>query len=725
MGTVSRGMPLPLTPSGSVPVGYGVAVIDSDEGGAVFLFGLPVWCWDHDDVVGRRLAAVQLVETSTAQAGVVAVAFGVNDLTLRRWRQGWRAGGVDGLVPAKRGPKGPSVLTEAKVAEIGALRAQNLSMEAIAAETGVSLNSVSRALKVAPASPGPVAATGPGVGPVPLARPERRGDDRELARRGELAEAEPRVTEGGSLPLAGALVILPALAATGLLDCFAETYGRAKAAFYGLRSLVLAVVFAAVVGEARVEGLTRIDPVDIGRLLGLDRAPEVKTMRRRMAALAQRGLAGQLLGGLARRHVDAHEEAVGVLYVDGHVRAYHGGARIPKAHVARIRLSMPAELDTWIADANGDGLLVWQAEPGASLVGELRTVATEIRALLGPHRRPTIAFDRGGWSPALFAELNAAGFDILTYRKNIRTLEARTAFAGHVFVDDAGRAHHYQLAERRTRIAYKDQARRPRYFACRQIVRLDPATGHQTQIITTRTEADPAPLAHAMFSRWRQENFFRYMRAHYALDALDTYTTTPDDTERSVPNPARRAADTAVRAAKTALETVEAAEGRARLRAGRPPAESAAGAAAVGDARAHLRDLKAAAHTIPARTTIGDVHPDAARLDPERKRIHDAIRIATYNAESALARLLTPHYPRAGHEARTLLHEIFNTPADLTIVGNELHVTINALSAPRRTRALAGLCTDLTATRTLYPGTPLTLVYNVKDHPPPVHQSKE
>ena len=65
MGTVSRGMPLPLTPSGSVPVGYGVAVIDSDEGGAVFLFGSPVWCWDHDDVVGRRLAAVQLVETST------------------------------------------------------------------------------------------------------------------------------------------------------------------------------------------------------------------------------------------------------------------------------------------------------------------------------------------------------------------------------------------------------------------------------------------------------------------------------------------------------------------------------------------------------------------------------------------------------------------------------------------------------------------------------------
>ena len=30
-------------------------------------------------------------------------------------------------------------------------------------------------------------------------------------------------------------------------------------------------------------------------------------------------------------------------------------------------------------------------------------------------------------------------------------------------------------------------------------------------------------IAHMMFSRWRQENFFRYMRAHYGLDALDSY----------------------------------------------------------------------------------------------------------------------------------------------------------------------------------------------------------
>ena len=90
--------------------------------------------------------------------------------------------------------------------------------------------------------------------------------------------------------------------------------------------------------------------------------------------------------------------------------------------------------------------------------------------------------------------------------------------------------------------------------------------------------------------------------------------------------------------------------------------------------------------------------------------------MATYNAESALARLLTPHYPRADDEARSLLHEIFHSPADLHIIGSELHVRINPLSAPRRTRALYGLCADLSATQTTYPGTNLTLNYAVENH---------
>ncbi|MFN2506669.1 MAG: putative transposase [Acidimicrobiales bacterium] len=90
--------------------------------------------------------------------------------------------------------------------------------------------------------------------------------------------------------------------------------------------------------------------------------------------------------------------------------------------------------------------------------------------------------------------------------------------------------------------------------------------------------------------------------------------------------------------------------------------------------------------------------------------------MATYNAESALARLLAPHYARADDEARSLLREIFAAPADMEVIGDALHVRLDPLSAPRRTRALASLCADLTASETAYPGTQLKLVYSVKEH---------
>ena len=91
--------------------------------------------------------------------------------------------------------------------------------------------------------------------------------------------------------------------------------------------------------------------------------------------------------------------------------------------------------------------------------------------------------------------------------------------------------------------------------------------------------------------------------------------------------------------------------------------------------------------------------------------------MSAYNSESALARLIRPHYARGEHEARALLREAFTLPGDLQITGDTLHVRLDPASAPRRSKALAALCVELSDTQTRYPGTNLTLAYSVKDHP--------
>jgi len=75
------------------------------------------------------------------------------------------------------------------------------------------------------------------------------------------------------------------------------------------------------------------------------------------------------------------------------------------------------------------------------------------------------------------------------------------------------------------------------------------------------------------------------------------------------------------------------------------------------------------------------------------------------------------NYARADDEARALLREAFTLSGDLEIVGDQLHMRLDAASAPRRSRALAALCAELTATETDYPGTELKLVCSVKGYP--------
>ncbi len=126
---------------------------------------------------------------------------------------------------------------------------------------------------------------------------------------------------------------------------------------------------------------------------------------------------------------------------------------------------------------------------------------------------------------------------------------------------------------------------------------------------------------------------FRYLRLDLGLDALDSYAKDQDDLARSVSNPKKKEAAKNVSAAKAALLAAEADVARETLEQG------SAGIEGIEQAHEALADAKAAQRAVPARVALGELYPDAMRLSPERKRLHDAIRMATYNATTALCRL--------------------------------------------------------------------------------------
>jgi transposase len=139
-------LPLPPLPPGAVEIAPGVGLLAGEDGGMVAVHGLAASAWDAGDEAGRRLAAVQLVRLRAASQGQVAEAFGVDPATIWRWDQALASGGVAGVVPARRGPKGASKLTPALAARITELDAAGQTLRQIAAATGVSTFTVRNAL---------------------------------------------------------------------------------------------------------------------------------------------------------------------------------------------------------------------------------------------------------------------------------------------------------------------------------------------------------------------------------------------------------------------------------------------------------------------------------------------------------------------------------------------------------------------------------------------------
>jgi hypothetical protein len=354
------------------------------------------------------------------------------------------------------------------------------------------------------------------------------------------------------------------------------------------------------------------------------------------------------------------------------------------------------------------------AKANAGLVQVLPDLLAQTRKLMGD-RPITIVFDRGGWSPSLFAKLEGDGFHILTYRKGEADPIPEWKFTLRKATID-GHEVEYLLNDQTLVFPYDKTGK----ISLRQVTRLQ--DGHQTQVITTRTDLPAIEVAHRMFQRWRQENFFKYMREEYMLDALVDYGVEADDPARSVPNPERRRLDKEIAAARHGLTKLQKDYGAAALDHQETARPTLRGFRLANEqlgekiraARTRLDALVARRATMPARLAVGEaVKEPIVKLATERKHLTDMVKMVAYQIESDILALISPHYARSDDEGRTLVQTILTAAADLEATPHELRVKVAPLSSPHRTRILRILCDELNLARASFPGTRLQLRFSV------------
>lgn len=371
---------------------------------------------------------------------------------------------------------------------------------------------------------------------------------------------------------------------------------------------------------------------------------------------------------------------------------------------------MPATTDYWVNDVAGDPVFVITAEANAGMVKMLPGVLEEIRAVVG-ERRIAVVFDRGGFSPKLFLRLIANGFDILTYRKGSSPRVARSRFTVREEVID-GRTVSYTLADQEVRLLAGK-------LRLRQVTRL--RDNHQTPVLTSRRDLSAVEVAFRMFERWRQENFFKYLREEYALDTLVDYEVVPDNPERDVPNPKRADLTVKLQQAKAEFERLTAEYGAEAFMSAEqiePTSRKAAQkqlAKRMREAFDRITELQQKRKKVPARVPVAiATGKDVVKLEPERKLLTNLVKMVAYQAESDLFHLVSPHYKRATDEGRTLIQSALAVPADITVVaGTELRVLLAPLSSGHRTRTIAGVCEELNHRSIVFPGSRLQLKFGV------------
>lgn len=717
---------LPLLPEGAEPVNKNLAIF-RDEGDIIFFNGYcPMLKCSDSDPYDMRLAQGVLCATHIVKPAQLAKALGVNRSTVCRNKAIYEKGGPLALMTDKAN-RSAYKLDRQKLQKAQSLLDKGINQNKIAAQVGVSEGCIRYALrKGALVKKNRIKEQVKADLKTPCQRSiedcrsqvgigVKREAERALASAGKLHEAMPNFGANESVRYAGVLLALPLLCQLGLLEVANKVYGSLRNGFYGLQATLLTVAFMALLRIKSPEQLKAKSPGELGIILGLDRVPEVKTLRRKLKEMGQNSKSTEFMAELTRRWCNEDLDAIGFVYIDGHVRPYNGGKhKLPKTHVARRRLCMPATTDFWVNDANCEPLFLITAEANDSLLSMVDDqIIPHMKALAGD-RRVTLVFDREGWSPKRFAQWFEKGVDVITYRKGkYEPWSADSFIEAQSFL--SGKPVTYLLAQRSVLIG--------KSFWMREVRRLCDS-GHQTSVMTTRQDLSAEQIAARMFSRWSQENFFRYMRHEYNLDHLITYDVEQADGDRLVPCPRYKDKCKQISRIKADLTKLQSDYGQKAFEnkeAERPSMRGFNIANAgckreirllqqqLDDATAELRKMP---KKVPLKTLAGQHEP--VRLETQRKYLTDTIKMTCYRAESSLLNLLYFYFARAREEGRGFLKGLFELPAD--IVPDEkagtLSINFHPMANPRFNRALKDLCEIMNEEEFMFPQTRLKMVFD-------------
>jgi hypothetical protein len=534
----------------------------------------------------------------------------------------------------------------------------------------------------------------------------------------------------------GLLLTLPSLLACGLLDHISRF--ERVGGYYTATQVFLSLAFLSLLRVKKLEQADKVPVGELGRSMGLDRSPEVKTLRGRIASFCRLTDVEEWSTLLSRQWMQADEDLDGVLYVDGHVNLYYGKqTQMPKRFVSRLRLCMSGSTDYWVNDRMGAPFFVVHKTINEGMIQVLKEdiiprlntdvpgqpTEEELQANDRLHRY-MLVFDREGYSIELFAELVKERIAFCTYRKNVKEDWPEEAFTHYEMITESGETEAIQLAERQTVLYGKKEKGGTQKEVTVREIRKKTASGHQTSIITTNYILPMVQIAFLMFSRWCQENFFKYMVESFGIDSITSYLKNRIPDTSLIVNPAYRELDrehksismrinhSKVKYAEISLQNKELSEKEIKRYAQMKT-----------DLQLEIEDLEKQRRVrIEKKKNTNkkilfkdmDENQKFRTSVNERKFFLDTIKIIAYRAETALCNIIR-NQMASPEQARSLMRKLYTADADIEPdeMKQCLTVKIHRTNHWADDKILEYLCEQINDTETVFPATKLTCLFKL------------
>ena len=701
--------------------------------------------YGEGDLAMRNMAIVTLRRAGFG-GGRVAEVFGLTPTYVSRLKTAAARQGAAAL-GGQDGPGRPRALGEDQQDLAQQWREQGESDLEIGRRLGVAGTTVARRLAARPAAgadPGlrqeELEFAGPAPGPQPEPGP-RAGTGQEEQQEEEpgcgagLAGAGrggadgqppslppgpggPRITGGVFWSrYAGAMLLHAFTARAGAGQVLESAAGAGRGAG-GYRfadvALLSATSMCFALGAATTEQVKHLTAACAGPLAGLAVLPHLRTLRPRLAGIADAADPLALQEMAARAMLAADPVTSGVYYVDDHFVPYAGAQPVAKGWNNKRGKAERGRADTHVTAHDGRAVCFVTGEPSGLAVTLPRALA-ELTKAAPPGAAIMLGFDRGGAYAQVFRHCREQDVHWVSYRRAPLAVPARLPVI--TTITRGGSARQIAWAEETVQVKDYGQARQITLFEHGQVA---------LQVLTSDFDACPAHILAWLKSRWREENFLRYASENYGIDKICDYIAAVRDNSKIIDNPARKKANAAIREAEKAVAAAE--RDLARLLAGpaiSPAAKNSrlipATQKEIAAAHAKLDAAAAARDTIPAKLPANVIDPAAqvALLRTCRRGLQMVLRLLAHNAEHWLASHLNA-YLRDDDEYRAITRQtiIRGLAGTITYTPQAITVELQRPGAPRVARALALLTDEINHTPPAMPGDTRPITYQLTAHQP-------